>query len=246
MNVGWSGMSKEACFKRAYAINQGLVQDAIAPIGRCGHVSYSASPGPQARTDFCQCHRRCDTPLEQPAGEEWVTYVPAAALQSSEEVTDLGPASATSHASMSLQARLLTILAVFIPLLAVCLMLLCCWRRRAKDAGGSECEASEHERNEELEQGTFGRGSQGGVVAAVGSSLSSEPQCSETGTSLVIGRVVAMGAKGSKGRLDSLKEGEFGQEGPSPDKTIAACSHDGAVVTGVPVDRGCALAADRA
>merc|ERR1719191_2618576 len=71
MSVGWSGMSKDRCLERAYEVNQGP-----GPSGSCGHVSYSASSGPQQRTDFCQCHGSCDmAQLEQPAGEQWETYI---------------------------------------------------------------------------------------------------------------------------------------------------------------------------
>jgi len=70
MNVGWGGMSKDKCLERAYEVNEGP-----GPSGRCGHVSYSASSGPQSRGDFCQCHGSCVEPLEQPVDEQWETHV---------------------------------------------------------------------------------------------------------------------------------------------------------------------------
>jgi hypothetical protein len=70
MSVSWGGMSKEACLKRAYEVNQGP-----GPSGQCGHVSYSASAAPQKSTNFCQCHSSCEEPLEQLSGEQWETYV---------------------------------------------------------------------------------------------------------------------------------------------------------------------------
>lgn len=78
MSVSWGGMSKEACLKRAYEVNQGP-----GPSGQCGHVSYSASAAPQKSTNFCQCHSSCEEPLEQLSGEQWETYVVSADLSNS-------------------------------------------------------------------------------------------------------------------------------------------------------------------
>lgn len=115
MNLGWSGMSKYQCLKRAYEVNEGP-----GPAGRCGHVSYSASSLPQSRTDFCQCHSSCEEPLQQLANEKWETYV-------------------TSEPNSNLILVILALAGVAVTLL-VCLAVFLCWRMRqpAQKSNGAD------------------------------------------------------------------------------------------------------------
>merc|ERR550525_284254 len=116
MNVAFGGMTKEKCLQRAYEVNQGP-----GPSGPCGHVSYSASAGPQGKTDFCQCHKSCEGPLDQPAGEEWKTYI-------------------TSKPSDTLVIVLISS-AALVGALLLCLAIACCYRRRKAGAGSVQCKA---------------------------------------------------------------------------------------------------------
>lgn len=62
MSLGWPGMSEDRCVRRAAEVIHG-----------CSFVSYSASPGPQASSNFCRCFSGCAGDLRHPAGEVWET-----------------------------------------------------------------------------------------------------------------------------------------------------------------------------
>lgn len=71
-NIGWGGMSKDACVNRAAEVEKDSNQ--------CKFVSYSDSAGPQRQTNFCRCYIDCSV-VEIPAGEHWVTMNPAGMSQ---------------------------------------------------------------------------------------------------------------------------------------------------------------------
>jgi len=171
MNVAWGGMSKERCLQRAYEVNQGS-----GPMGMCGHVSYSASPGPQEQTNFCQCHRSCEeldhlppTPWagEQVNAEQWVTYVtanvPSADAQGSRDRADVGLEKYSKDLTISLAVL---VVAVIVSVLTTCFVMTYCRKCRAKFVGSVQSDVAR------LEQAELGQGSARpdvveGVVVAI-------------------------------------------------------------------------------
>lgn len=157
MNVAWSGMSKEQCLQRAYEVNQGP-----GPLGKCGHVSYSASPGPQRRTNFCQCHEKCDkldhlppspgTPGEQVDVAEWVTYVPSASAPGSGDQAESAQKSGSKQFTISVSIMIAVMFAsVTATSVAMVLCRKCIQKRAIKRAIRSDVEANRLEQGE-LEQ----------------------------------------------------------------------------------------------
>lgn len=126
MNIGWSGMSKAKCLERAYEVNGGA-----GPSGQCGHVSYSASSGPQGQSNFCRCHGSCDGALEQPAGEQWETYVTGA------------------RQNMSKIWILVVCLTGGVLVVLLCLAIALCYRSRKRAAGNAKNVEANPEKVEE-------------------------------------------------------------------------------------------------
>jgi hypothetical protein len=104
-------MSKAKCLERGFEVNSGP-----GPSGQCGYVSFSNSPGPRSRSDFCQCHPQssCGDSLEAPPGERWQTFLVEEPKRS------------------ALPLVILACVAVAAALFLVCLMLYWCRRKIQK------------------------------------------------------------------------------------------------------------------